>query len=260
MHFNIILSQLLQSFLVLAETQSVLKDGASSTPLNHQFDDLADSLLRELHVPGLAVAVLEGNKTFAKGYGFADFGESRRISPSTLFYTGGTTKAFTAGAMSLLVDDISSEYAHVKWTTPISQLVPDDFVLQDSYATEHVTIEDALSHRSGMPDHAFSQCTSNTSARNVVRNMRHLPLTRELRTTFQYSNIMYMAVSHVIETLTGLWLGDFLKQRIWKPLEMHSTFLSLEDCLNADYGRDPEVGLAHGYRWDVGTRAFVDVP
>jgi len=53
-----------------------------------------------------------------------------------------------------------------------------------------------------------------------------LKLTAEPRTTFQYCNLMFVVASHVVETLTGMWLGDFLKERIWEPLGMKSTVSS----------------------------------
>lgn len=128
--------------------------------------------------------------------------------------------------MSLLVED-NANYSQVQWKTPIAKLIPDDFVLSDEYATSHITIEDALSHRSGLPRHDLAYGGNydgeKTSLRGMVRALRHLPLTAEPRTKFQYCNQMYGVASHVIETMTGMWLGDFLKERIWEPLGMKST-------------------------------------
>ena len=53
------------------------------------------------------------------------------------------------------------------------------------------------------------------------------------RERFIYCNMMYMAVSHAIEVVTGMWLGDFLRVRIWEPLGMMGTFFSLKDAKNA---------------------------
>jgi len=128
--------------------------------------------------------------------------------------------------MSLFVDD-NQTFSHIEWDTPISDLIRDDFVLENDYATNHITIEDALSHRSGMPRHDLSYGGHidgrKFTPKDLVRSLRHLPLTAEPRTHFQYCNLMYVVVSHVIETLSGKWLGDFLKERIWAPLNMHST-------------------------------------
>jgi len=63
------------------------------------------------------------------------------------------SKSFIAAAISLLVDD--ENFPEVKWTTPVSELLRDDFVLSDSRYTEQVTIEDMLSHRTGMPEYVL---------------------------------------------------------------------------------------------------------
>jgi CubicO group peptidase (beta-lactamase class C family) len=60
------------------------------------------------------------------------------------------SKSFTAAAVALLVDD-NEKYPELQWTTPVSKLLTEDFVLADPQRTENVTVEDILSHRSGMP-------------------------------------------------------------------------------------------------------------
>lgn len=147
--------------------------------------------------------------------------------------------------MATLVED-NETYPQVQWDTPISELIRDDFVLNDEYATQHITIEDTLSHRTGLPRHdqAYGNNLSRGNAvREIVRKIRHLPLTAPLRTKYQYCNLMFVVAAHVIETLTGEWLGDLLARRIWAPLEMKSTFFSLEDAQQA-----PE-NLARGYAY-----------
>ena len=62
------------------------------------------------------------------------------------------SKAFTAAAISFLVDD-NERYPDVQWNAPVSKLIRDDFVLSDSRYTEEVTVEDILSHRSGLPEY-----------------------------------------------------------------------------------------------------------
>jgi CubicO group peptidase (beta-lactamase class C family) len=99
-----------------------------------------------------------------------------------------TTKAYTAAVLSLLVSD-NNKYPDVQWDTPISMLIRDDFILESEYATTHITIEDALSHRSGMPRHDFSYGAiydgRRGRPRDIVRALRYLPLTAEPRTRFQ---------------------------------------------------------------------------
>ena len=123
------------------------------------------------------------------------------------------------------------------------------------YATNHTTLLDALTHRTGMPDHEASFPSSTTGVRDAVRCLRHLPATAELRQEFIYNNIMYTAVSHAIETITSQSLGAFLRERIWEPLGMKETFWTLEEARIAE--REGGVRLATGYAWDEVNRLYV---
>jgi CubicO group peptidase (beta-lactamase class C family) len=135
----------------------------------------------------------------------------------------------------------------ITWTSTMHQLIPDDFVLQSEYATTHVTLEDCLSHRSGLPGH-HAQLGAK-SVQEATRLLRHLSFTKEPRTEWQYSNHMYWAVSHMIEVQTGKSLEQFMTQRLWRPLEMDNTFLSLENADAHTIGR-PHMSLAKSYQWD----------
>lgn len=147
------------------------------------------------------------------------------------------------------------------WQTPISSLIREDFVLQDDWATAHLTLEDALSHRTGFPRHDkalashYGDDNHPLTVRDFARSLRDLPMVNEPRAEWRYCNYMYMVVSHVIQTLTGQWLGTTMRDGIWEPLGMKSTYLSLED---AQAG--PE-DLATGYFWDYkNDGGFKEVP
>ena len=118
----------------------------------------------------------------------------------------------------------------------------------------HITLEDAASHRTGMPRHDASYSENNT-VRDVVRNLRHLPMTAPLRTKWQYCNMMFVVLSHVVETLTGMWLGDFLRQRIWAPLSMSSTYFALRDAEKAVSTQGKTI--ARGYYWQNSSQRYV---
>lgn len=128
-------------------------------------------------------------------------------------------------------------------------------MLPDSYATAHATIEDALCHRTGMPDHEKSFGPKTTDVAAMVRTLRHLPMTSELREAYMYNNVMYSAMAHVLETRTGENTGVFLKKRIWAPLGMDRTYWTLADALAAE--ESGHAKLARGYAWDAGAERFV---
>ncbi|WYZ44790.1 hypothetical protein EsH8_VIII_000106 [Colletotrichum jinshuiense] len=176
------------------------------------------------------------------------------MTPHTLFYTGSTTKSFTAAGLSLLVDNAtanSSMYSGITWKTPVSSILRDDFVLSDDWATAHITLEDALSHRTGYPRHDLA---SVDTIRETVRLLRHLPLAAEPRTKFLYCNKMFAVLGYLIEVLTGSWLGDFFREHLWAPMGMNETYFSLQDAESSG------LQLANEYFYDAVQDEYIEFP
>lgn len=153
----------------------------------------------------------------------------------------------------------------LSWQTTICSIIRDDFVLQDEWATNNVTLEDALSHRTGLAKHdnayiryvrpeGFDGPRRIISLQELVRNLRHLPMVSSPRTQFCYVNLMFATLSHVIETLTGQWLGDALRIWLWEPLGMRNTYFSLDQATAS------ECHVARGYYWDSGKHEYKALP
>ncbi|KAI3391181.1 hypothetical protein diail_7786 [Diaporthe ilicicola] len=219
-----------------------------------EFDQLVTGLMQEWHVPGLSIAVIQGDEIDAKAYGYAKF-PNEKCTTETIFDLASVSKITTAAAAALLVED--TKYPDMQWQTPVSKLIPDDFVLPTQSLTEQVTLEDILSHRSGIPTHDESYLGVTAAhpddARSLTRNLRNLPFAAPLRTKLQYSNIMFTVATHVVETLSGEDYTAFLRTRIWEPLAMHNTFQDRPDV-------SPSAHQAQGYRWDEAAEEYVPVP
>lgn len=144
-----------------------------------------------------------------------------------------------------MVED-DERYLSIQWTTPVRQILPDIFELKDEYISTRVTIEDLLSHRSGLArhDNSYGRNQQGTSL-DVVKSVRHLPLTAGLRSKFQYCNVMLVVAAHIVQVVSGQTFGDFLRDRIWQPLEMHRTYIALKDV-----PEDEQPNLAAGYHHD----------
>ncbi|KAL1641815.1 hypothetical protein SLS58_005857 [Diplodia intermedia] len=234
-------------------------------PFDEEFDRMVKETLEHWHVPGLSVAVVHGDTTFAKGYGKAILPDVD-ATPDTLYYVGSTTKSFTAAAILILIEESQHQSGttsssndlppDLSLTTPVSSLIRADFVLPSAHTTRTATLEDLLTHRTGMPRHDLSYAASpNTTLAAHVRNLRHLPLTAPPRTTWQYCNMMYTALAHVLETLTSTTWAEFVAARIWTPLGMRATFASLADAQRHAPGQ-----LSAPYFWDNATGSFVREP
>jgi CubicO group peptidase (beta-lactamase class C family) len=169
-----------------------------------------------------------------------------------------TSKTTTAAAVALLVDD--HNYPDVQWTTPVSKLLPDDFILPNPHLTADVTIEDILSHRTDIATHDdsyFSVRAKNPdNAKSITRNLRNLEFVKPLRTTHIYSNIMFTVATHLVETVSSMSYTELIKRHLWKPLDMTNTFHDVPDVLA---NNDTEKRTTP-YHWDKKTMSYVTLP
>lgn len=122
-------------------------------------------LMDNFHVPGLAIALVDESQIHSKAFGHACIDPQRPCTPDTLFDIASCSKALTAIAVAVLVE--SDGFPRVKWDTVLSELFPNDFLLSTPEANKVVTIEDILSHRSGLPGHV-SFPTSEIHELNVI--------------------------------------------------------------------------------------------
>lgn len=192
-----------------------------------------------------------------KAYGYAQL-PNVPATTDTLWYVGSTTKAQVAATLAQIIDNQTYAVLSQGWETPISSIIRDDFVLGDEWATAHLTLEDAISHRTGLAGHmdAYPNTLNGTvvTSQEITRILRHLPLTYEPRTKWDYNNFMYTMLSHTLETLTGEPLRQTLKKVLWDPLGMSSTFLNLRDVNQSRHK------VARGYFWDREQQQFGEYP
>ncbi|KAI7763774.1 hypothetical protein LZL87_011631 [Fusarium oxysporum] len=207
-------------------------------PFTPEFAEFAAETMDEWKLPGISIAV---------SFGYATLPDIT-ATPETLWYGGSTTKAFVAAALAHLIE--SREYPALSdgWQTKVSTIIREDFVTQDDWATNNITLEDLASHRSGLSNNdagiRLHEDGRKRTTRDVARNLRNFPLESQPRTNFSYNNEAYATLSLVIETVTGKWLRDVLREIIWRPLGMNSTYLDLQEAEDA-----PE-HLSTGYYWD----------
>ena len=176
-------------------------------------------------VPGLAVAVVkDGEVVLARGYGLCELGTNRNVSPDTAFDIASCAKSFTAAGLALLIDD-----GKLQWDDPVVKHLP-EFQLGDAYLTNHITVRDLLSHRTGLPrgDELFNS-PPNLTPQEILRRINHLTPQAELRTKYIYSNAMYFVADQVLERASGQSWDQFFRQRIFKPLGMDATTFSVND-------------------------------
>ncbi len=176
--------------------------------------------------PGLAVGIVkDGALIWSKGYGKLDLAKADVVSPNSLFYCASISKAFTACAIGLLVDEGKLSFddqvrKHLPW-----------FSTPDPYVTEHFLIRDLLCHRSGWItfDGDLLWYGTDLSQREILDRHAKEPFTYEFRNEFGYSNLMLIAAAQVIEAVSGQAWDQFVTTRIFKPLGMDRSRAGISD-------------------------------
>ena len=172
-------------------------------------------------VPGLALAIVKDGKVIvAKGYGVRKLGEATPVDARTLFGIASNTKAFTATALGILVDQ-----GKVRWDAPVIDYLP-WFQMSDPYVTREMTVRDLLVHRSGLGLGAGDLLwwpASTYNRREIASRLRYVPLASSFRSAYAYDNVLYLVAGEVIEAVSGQSWEDFMQSRILAKVGMTSS-------------------------------------
>ena len=192
------------------------------------------------NVPGLAVAIVhKGQLVFAKGYGVRDVSTKEPVDTQTIFAIASTTKAITAAALGMLVDE-----GKVRWDDKVTKYLP-TFQMHDPWATREVTVRDLITHRGGLPNADYLWTGGDNSRDEVIRRIRFIEPTYSFRAGYVYHNVMYTVAGAVIEAASGMSWDDFLRTRIFQPLGMTRSVTTLAQAVRKDnraqpHGRDAD--------------------
>lgn len=226
---------------------------AINLPLNaqvlteKQIDSLVEKTLSTFNVPGIAVSVIkDGKVVHSKGYGLRSIQSDKKVDENTLFGVASNTKAFTAAALGILVDQ-----KKIEWDTRVSDVLP-EFKLYDAYVTREFTVRDLLTHRSGLGlgagDLMIWPDSNTTTKDELIHNLRFLKPVSSFRSKYDYDNLLYIVAGHVVEKVSGMEYEQFVSEHFLKPLGMTQTAMSwyrLKDRSNIIDGHAPVDGKLH---------------
>jgi CubicO group peptidase (beta-lactamase class C family) len=194
---------------------SLRRDGAEPVVRFDELQGWLDETRTLLEAPGVAVAIVDPTrKVTTLVSGLRDPARQAPVTADTLFAIGSSTKAFTTCLMAMLVDD-----GKLAWDEPVRRWLP-DFALADATIGARLTPRDLVTHRSGMPRHDLVWYGATFDRAAMVKRLRHLPLNHDLRSEFQYNNLMYLTAGHLAEQVGGASWEDLVRQRILQPLDM----------------------------------------
>jgi CubicO group peptidase (beta-lactamase class C family) len=214
---------------------------AAATASPNRVDDYIESAMAEQHIPGLAMGVYEDGQVIkAQGYGLANVELNVAVRPETVFQSGSIGKQFTATAVMMLVEE-----GKITLDDSVTKYFPDA-----PASWQGIKVRNLLSHTSGLLEYESDENTrpggpinlrADYSEDQLVKIVESFPLDFPPGDKWDYRNTNYLLLGIMIHKVTGKFYGDFLQERIFRPLGMVNTRVISE--------ADIVPNRAAGYQW-----------
>ena len=247
---------------IFAQTTSIQKTAplatanAASAGVSEERLDKIDAMLKDAiandQIPG-AVALISrnGKIVFHRAYGMADNISNRALKNDAIFRIASQTKAITATAVMILweegkfgLDDPISDYIpEFKNPVVLESFKAEDGTYTTIAADKEITIRHLITHTSGIGygvidgDERIKKIyknagvtdlftTENISIEESVKKLAKLPLHHNPGEKFTYSEGLDV-LGYFVEIVSGMPFDEFLKSRIFDPLDMQDTWFYL---------------------------------
>ncbi len=202
--------------VVLFFLAPTIKSSAQETNINlDSLQNYIEQSFNDFELNGLSVLIIKDDSIILDWYkGNAGYG--KEINSESVYNIASCTKAFTGAAMAQLVEE-----GLISWNDLVVDFLP-EFKLEDSYITTHLTIEDLLTHRSGLGTFYGDLLWYETdrSRKDIIERLQYLPITNRFRDQYGYQNTMYMVAAEILEQVTAKTWDEYIQNQFFSPLGM----------------------------------------
>lgn len=142
---------------------------------------------------------------------------------------GSNTKAFTGTALAMLENE-----GKLNLEDKVIKYLP-DFKMKDEWVTNHLNLLDIVSYRMGYETFQgdFMYWTSDLTAEEVIEKFGMITPKYDFRTKYDYTNAGYAVAGKIIGKVSGHSWADFIREKIFIPLEMKRTVPLSEEFIKA---------------------------
>jgi CubicO group peptidase (beta-lactamase class C family) len=213
---------------------------AAAEPSETTIRDILCKTREFWHAPGIVAAIVHDDKiVYCDGVGVRELGRDAPVTANTLFAIGSCTKAFTATALAILVEEGKADWddlvrKHLPW-----------FRLDDPLADRDVRLCDLLCHRIGLAAHDLLWYGAPWSIEESVRRMAFLERSSSFRSRYEYNNLAYLAAGLAIGAIAKQPWHQFVRERLFKPLRMERAVFTSGEAQKA-----PDHASPHGHAID----------
>jgi len=172
---------------------------------------------------GAVLITQKGVILYQQIFGYANLNEKDSLTLNSSFQLASISKTFTATAVLLLAQD-----GKLSLSDSIQQYIP-------SFPYHGITIENLLSHRSGLPNYMYcfedkrklnKAAPDNETVLRWFEEANPLPAPyNKPDKSFSYNNTNFILLASVIEKVSEMSYAEFMRTRIFEPLGMTHTFV-----------------------------------
>ena len=178
-------------------------------------DQYIEQEMKKHRIPAIGLAVLKDGKIIkAKGYGIGNVELNIPATADTVFKIGSVSKQFIATGIVLL-----REEGKLKFEDKVSK-----YMDGTPESWKEITIYHLLTHTSGIMREgpAFDPFKIQPDA-DVIKSAYNQPLRFQPGEKWEYCNVGYFTLAEIITRVSGKPWGEYLDEKVFKPLGMSST-------------------------------------
>lgn len=175
--------------------------------------------MQKRKIPGLQLAIVRHGKIIKTGnYGLANVQDSIAVSNNTVFTINSITKAFTGIAILQL-----AEAGKLNLSLPVSTYLSD---LPETW--KRVTIQQLLSHTSGIPDIVDEEesVMIAASGEEAWKKVLIMPMDFKPGEKFSYNQTNYLLLGRIIDKVSGMPFQEFITKEQLTKVGMTKTIQS----------------------------------
>ncbi|KAF9545225.1 beta-lactamase/transpeptidase-like protein [Agrocybe pediades] len=220
--------------------------------ISERTEEYIRTLLDRWNSTGLSVGVVRKEDASITGwrheihsYGIAQ-ADGSSVTPDSVFAIASNSKLFLAISIGLLISNktlAEKSGLELTWSTKVRDLIP-EWRMMDEDMGRRVTLQDMLSHRTGLPRHDYAEAPFKGGISELISTMRYLRSSAEVRETFQYNNLIYEVLSYLPQVLVNQTFETYVSQHLFGPLNMTSSTFSVAQA-------EERGTMAHGFQRDM---------
>jgi CubicO group peptidase (beta-lactamase class C family) len=212
-----------------------------------ELDRVLQEIMTRWDIPGLAVGIVENDEIiYGKGFGVQSLETQQPVTLDTVFCVQSVSKCFVATAVMQMV-----EYGKLDLDMPIVRYLP--YFLLDDERYRQITIRQALSHTSGMPDMEEIDYVDlvthpeydDQAAERFVHSLKDKKLVANPGERFSYSNIAYNVLGDLLAKVSSKSFEHTMQAQILLPAGMPNSTFNYADIpvhlLAVPHLRSPEM-------------------